>query len=74
MAGDVTVRFSEVERYDINIDREVIMFMATTDRGSYFIEVPIEGAKSVRENRHDFKEIVMECIEEGIEPCEVELG
>ena len=68
----VTVRFSESERYDINIDDDVIMYLATTDKGSYFMEIPIEGAKSIRDNRNSFKKTVLELIEEGIEPCQIE--
>ena len=69
----ILVRFSESERYDPLKDCEVVRFMATTDRGSYHTEVPIEGAKSLRTSRQAFKAAVEECIRTGTSPCEVRL-
>ena len=67
----VTVRFSEHSRYDIARDAEVVMMMATTDRGSYWAEVPHEEGRGMRARRAAFKEGVVECIERGEPPCEL---
>ena len=73
MAGSITVRFSEHERYDINTDQEVVCFMDTTPLGSYHAQVPVEGAGTVREKRRMFKDRAVDCIQQGILPCEIEL-
>ena len=69
----ILVRFSESERYDPLQDAEVICFMATTDRGSYFALMPVEGGKSIRLNRQGFKEKVTALIQDKVPPCEVAL-
>lgn len=69
----ITVRFNECTRYDINIDSDVMLFMATTNKGSYYVEVPIEGALKLRENRQQFKDKAVELIQRGVNPCQVEL-
>lgn len=73
MAGvaKVNVRFTETERYDPMKDSEVVRFMATTDRGSYHAEVPIDGPRGLRRDRAAFKERVVEYIRAGASPCEV---
>ena len=70
----IYVRFSETERYDPMKDCEVARFMATTEKGSYHTEVPIEGTASLRTRRKAFKELVVEYIREGKNPCEVNLA
>lgn len=67
-------RFSETERYDPLKDCEVVRFMATTEKGSYHVEVPMEGTTSLRERRKAFKELVVKYILAGKNPCEVRLG
>lgn len=74
MKSSIAVRFTEHERYDINIDAEVVCFMAITGKGTYFSEVPLYGAKSLRDNRSAFKEHAIECIRIGLDPCEVDLN
>lgn len=69
----VNVRFSETERYDPLKDSEVVRFIATTDRGSYHTEVPIDGSRALRRDRQAFKDKVVECIRAGANPCEVSL-
>lgn len=63
------VRFSESERYDINLDEQVVMFIATTGKGSYFAEIPV--SKDLPEKRKFFQETAIECIQDGIEPGEI---
>ena len=70
----VVVRYSEFERYDIQRDAEVVRFMATTDGGSYWAEVPSANYAAVRRDRAAFKERVTEFIQAGVYPKEVALG
>lgn len=70
----LTVRFSEIERYDINLDRQVVMFMAITPKGSFYAEVPFDEYKDLREKRSHFKEAAIECMQEGAEPGEIDLA
>ena len=70
----ITVRFSETERYDINNDCEMVRFMATTSQGSYHAEISLENSRTVREYRKQFKDRCVERIQQGIAPCEIELG
>jgi hypothetical protein len=70
----ITVRFSESERYDINIDAEVVRMMATTSLGSYHADVVLDSASTMREARKNFKDRVVDRIQQGIPPCEIELG
>ena len=67
------VRFTEFERYDINRDCDVVRFMATTPKGSFYAEVPILGPKSYRTLKERFKEQAIEYIQSGYDPGEVEI-
>lgn len=69
----VTVRFSESESYDIFRDCDVVRFMATTQLGSYWADVPIEGPMGKRRDREKFKSLAVEYIRAGALPCEIEL-
>jgi hypothetical protein len=69
----ITVRFLENQHYDINQDCEVVVLMAMTSKGSYFAEVPLEEGRALREARQKFKEVAIECIQNDIDPCEVDL-
>ena len=69
----LTVRFSETQGYDINLDAEVIRFMATTGRGTFFADRVIESAKGVRESREKFKEQVIGFMQEGFNAGEIDL-
>ncbi len=71
--NSVTVRFHEHERYDITTDERLIIFIATTDLGSYFMEVADNGAHSIREARKEFKDAAINLIESGEPPCELTL-
>lgn len=70
----LVVRFNEATRYDITQDREVICFMAMTNNGTYHCEVPLLTTRGLREKRNAFKERVIEKMEAGQPPCEVQLG
>ena len=67
------VRFSEFDFYNINEDEDWVRFMATMDRGSYFVEVPRGKASDLRKNRAAFKELVIDAIKEGLPPMELEM-
>ena len=69
----LTVRFSETQGYDINLDCEVIRFYATTGTGSFFADRIIDSAKTVRESRNRFKEKVVEYMQEGYNAGEIDL-
>ncbi len=63
------MRFSESERYDINLDCEVVRFMATTGLGSYFAEIPLD--KTLAAKRRQFRTKAVELMQEGLEPGEI---
>ena len=67
------VRFNEFERYDITKDADVVRFMATTPKGSYYAETVKGSARPLREARAHFREKAIELIGDGHDPCEVEL-
>lgn len=69
----IYVRFTETERFDPMKGCEVVRFMATTDKGSYHTEIPLDGPQSLRTNKAAFKAKVVECIQTGKSPCEVVL-
>jgi len=70
----ILVRYSETERYDPQLDCEVVRLMATTDKGSYHTEVPLKTTSSLRGARTEFKDKVVEYIQAGKNPCEVRLA
>ena len=68
------VRFHETERYDIELDRQALVLMATTPTGTYCAEVEnVPGAKT-RERREAFKTYVMGCLAVKTPPHEIEIG
>ena len=73
MDGRLTVRFSEYQGYDINEDCEVGEFMATTGTGSYWARVLLENPKDLSTARKRFRERTLECMQNRIEPCEINL-
>jgi hypothetical protein len=73
MAGHLTVRFQESQRYDITADAEIIQFLATTEKGSYWTELIVEGPRSLRRDRERFKERAVEYIRAGANPCFIAL-
>ena len=73
MARNVIVRFVETQGYDINLDADVVRFMAMTSSGSYWSDVVLEGPRSLRADRNAFKETVVELIQAGQPPCEIAL-
>lgn len=74
LAPEIVVRFSEYEYYNINHDQDWVRFMATTTKGTYFAERARVSAMSYRENRQAFREKVMEALQAGIDPKEIDLG
>ena len=66
----LTVSFSEAERYDINIDDYVVTFMGTTSIGSYHATAVVD--KTLVKKRHQFKEKVIELMQSGLDPGEIE--
>ena len=69
----IIARFSEHRRYDINLDAEKIIMMATTERGSFWTEFVETTTSVLREKREQFKNFAIDCIGRGAEPCEIEL-
>lgn len=74
MAGSLVVRFNEATRYDITQDREVILFTAATNTGTYHAEVPLLTTRHLRDKRNEFKDKVITLMEAGATPQEVALG
>lgn len=70
----LVVRFQEAERYDITRDAEVVMFLGTTNFGSFYAEVEKEGAKTLRAKRDLFRERTLQLMQAGSNPCEVDLS
>ena len=69
----ITVRFEEFERYDPMSDREMVRFMAITNYGTYHAEIERFGPRSLRKNRERFQARAVECIKDGMVPCEIEM-
>jgi hypothetical protein len=67
------VRFTDYTYYNINEDEDWVRFMGTTDKGSYYSEVPWVSSRVFRENREKFKEKTIECLSSCITPCQIEL-
>ena len=65
------MRFTETERYDVLSDQQVVRLMCITDTGTYHIEVPADDG--LRQRRAEFKQMVLQSIDAGIPPCELEL-
>lgn len=70
----ITVRFQETMHYDINLDCDVVRFIATTSMGSYWTEIPIEGPMALRRDRVRFKEMAVQCIQGGMIPSRIDLA
>lgn len=68
-----TCRFEDWYRYDPINDRQVVRLLATTGKGTYNAEFAIVGAQALREKRKRFREYVIDCLEKGIEPHEVDM-
>lgn len=68
------VRFHEFEYYDINHDEDWVRFTATVSKGSYYAEAPRGTFKDFRQNRDKFKAIVVDYIDQEVDPCEVQLN
>lgn len=69
----MVVRFSEYEYYNIFEDEDWVRFMATTSKGTYFMERPRTSAMIYRENKEAFKTKALEAIQSGIDPKELDL-
>ena len=74
MAQRLIVRFTEHQSYDINLDCDVVRFMAMTSSGSYWADVALEGPRLLRKDREAFKETVVDLIQAGQPPCEIQLN
>ena len=64
------VKFNEFEFYDINRDERMVTYLATTSAGSYFAEAPVDKEQVKR--RKQFKEKVIELMQRGLDPGEIE--
>lgn len=74
MDGRVTVRFTESIGYDINEDCEVVRFMGTTGKGSYWADVLLDTPRVLVTARKRFRERVLEALQTGIEPGVIDCG
>lgn len=69
----LVVRFHEMQGYDINLDSDMVTMMASTNTGTYSCRTPLSKASRLREERKQFKDYVIECMQAGIPPHEAEL-
>lgn len=69
----ITARFSEHRRYDINLDADKVIMLATTNKGSFWAEFIETTAAALRDKREQFKAFAVECITKDIDPCEIEI-
>lgn len=65
-------RYQELTRYDVMLDAEVVKFMAVTEYGTFHMEHPATGA-ALRDLRKQFKDHVVHLMDNGVEPCQVDL-
>lgn len=66
-------RFVETQSYDINVDCEVVRFMAVTPKGSFHSEIQAEGPGHVRRKRQIFKDRAADYMVAGADPCWIDL-
>ncbi len=70
-SSPLTVRFLENDYYDIELDVDVVKMMAITGTGTWCAEAPRD--KQLYSKRKAFKEWVVDQMEQGVLPCEVDL-
>jgi hypothetical protein len=70
----LTLRFEEWHRYDIQIDEPVIRLLGITGAGTYTGECSYHNAADLRDKRQRFREYVLECMDKGLEPHEVDIA
>jgi hypothetical protein len=69
-----TVRFQEFERYDVQRDVMVVCFMGVTGRGTFHAQLACDRPSERREKRKAFESKVVELMESGEPPQEVDIG
>jgi hypothetical protein len=74
MNDHLTPRFEEWHRYDIQIDEQVVRLLGITGTGTYSGEFAAESAADLRDKRKRFREYVLECLDKGVEPHEVDIA
>ncbi|TFH41049.1 MAG: hypothetical protein E4H01_15535 [Lysobacterales bacterium] len=73
MTTPITIRYQEVERYDPQIDAEVVRLMAISNIGTWHMETEQGKAGELRAKRSLFREFVESAAAKGQRPCEVHL-
>ncbi len=68
----ITCRFFEYEFYDIANDREAIRMEAITNIGTWYTDVEANSRK-LRAHRKTFQESAIAYIENGLEPCYIDI-
>jgi hypothetical protein len=69
----LTCRFEEWHRYDPMVDSQVVRLLAITGTGTYTGEFANESAEALRDKRKRFRDYVLESMEKGIAPHEVDI-
>jgi hypothetical protein len=72
MTEALTVRFHETQTYDIFEDADIVTLMATTGTGTYHCRAELGRASKLREDRKQFKEYVIKCMQDGVPPHEAQ--
>jgi len=70
MTETFVVRFTETERYNINIDDMVTRFTAIASNGSWSCETKLRGASDLRKKRNAFKQYVLQSLALHEDPIE----
>lgn len=69
----MTLRFEDWYRYDPVTDRQVVRLLGITGKGTYTSEFGTRDSAFLRNQRQRFKDYVLECMAQGIEPHEIEM-
>jgi hypothetical protein len=74
MTDALTLRFEEWHRYDPLIDEQVTRLLGITGTGTYTGEFSSQSAADLRDKRKRFREYVIESMDKGIAPHEVDIA
>jgi hypothetical protein len=67
----LTLRFQEWNRYDPDVDAEVVMLQGITGKGTFTAQFVKRTSADLRQKRHDFREYVQDAMQNDVAPHEV---
>ena len=68
----MTLRFEDWYRYDPVTDRQVVRLLGITGTGTFTAEFGTRDGAYLRHQRQRFRDYVLDCMAQGIEPHEIE--